>query len=256
MPASPSWNTSARAIALAHYAARGEMLPASAQRHSWGYVEPFEVARRIATDIDPSARLDYIPRKERTACEWIDERILHDPARGDLMWVGGAKQPRSGWDLLKTRLFVCRQCVSSDIHDVVLKSKERWQHRNGVHWTNEGRWYIDSDTVERWVEQEKEKWKQAVGESWVRCLRKEDWKKAYDMVLGGLLDRGTFMEWLDQTAWNRGMEDIESSCGDMEEGEVEEEPVEPVVEETPAHELDMGWERLEAFLERGLGEDF
>ncbi|KAF8594549.1 hypothetical protein BDV93DRAFT_565288 [Ceratobasidium sp. AG-I] len=35
MPASAAWNNSAQAIALAHYAARGEMPPASHQRHAW-----------------------------------------------------------------------------------------------------------------------------------------------------------------------------------------------------------------------------
>lgn len=249
MPASKSWNVSARAVALAHYAARGKMLPASAQRHSWGYIEPFEVARHIARGIDPSANLDYIPVKDQGLCQWIDDKILHNPSRGDLMWVGDARRPTTAYALRSTKLFVCRQCVSSDIQDVVLKSKERWQHRYGMQWTSDGCWYIDNDEVQRWMGEAREEWRREVGESWYRCLDKKDWAEAYDKMLGGLLDRGSFMDWMDQQAWDRGMED-DGSWGtppsdaehggeaDMEESG-EEEAV-PASSSGSVYELDLG----------------
>lgn len=102
-----------------------------------------------------------------------------------------------------------------------------------------------------------------VGESWARCIDKEGWGRAYDMVCGGLLDRGSFMEWMDQEAWDRGMEEswgTPSSGSDGGEADMEESGDEG--EEAPAsssgsvYDLDLGWERLEAFLERGLGEGF
>lgn len=238
------------------------MLPASAQSHSFGYIEPFEIARRIAKRIDPTANLDYIPYKERGMCEWIDDKILHDPTRGDLMWVGSAERPESIHGIRKTKLFICRQCVSSDIHDVVLKSKERWQHRNGVQWSSDGRWYIDHELVEKWVADARKECMQQVGESWDRCIDTEDWKKAYEKVCGGLLDRKSFMEWLDQRAWDRGMEgswgtpSSGSDGGEADMEELEEEGEVPASSSDSVYNLDMGWERLEAALERGLGGDF
>lgn len=247
MPASAAWNTSARAIALAHYAARGEMPPASAQHHSFGYVEPFQIAQRIAASLDPSARIDYIPVKDRSMCYWVGD-TFHDPCRGDFLWVGDAPKPATAYDIKRTRLFTCRQCISSNVRDVVLKSKERWVGRKGVQWDSKGKWWIDSVEVTRWMVEAREEWRRDVGELWYRCIDKKKWCEAYDMLLGGILERKDFLDWCDQQAWwcdqeaDWGITPLSSEV-DMEVSEEEGE--------VPHYDLDMGWERLEAFLERG-----
>lgn len=58
-----------------------------------------------------------------------------------------------------------------------------------------------------WEKEPWEEWRKAVGESWYQCVNKEDWAEVYDKALGGLLDRTAFMEWLDQRAWDRGLEE-------------------------------------------------
>lgn len=93
--------------------------------------------------------------------------------------------------------------------------------------------------------------------------------EAFDLVFAGTTKRGELKAWLDQRAWDRGMEDIGAAVGELvlEEGEVKEETVDPGlgVLASPAssggetsmqsveegEDLCMGWERLEGFLERG-----
>ena len=112
----------------------------------------------------------------------------------------------------------------------------------------------------------REEWRREVGESWHRCVKKEDWERAYEMVLGGLMGRTEFMEWMDQQAWDRGNEEVQGESegcwnGPYEGSEGGEAPMEESEEEGEVPKdgssaYDFGWERLEAFLERGLGRDF
>lgn len=239
------------AAALARYIADGVMLSASEQRHSWGgYVEPFKIAKGIAKRLDPTATIDYIRFNQRWALKWVGEDTLHDPRRGDLLWVGDAAHPKTPWELKDARLYTCRQCVSTDVHDVVVKSEERWRHRGGVQWTSDGRWYIDHDTVNVWMEDAKREWRKEAGESWWRCMRKADWDQVYTVVREGGFSKADFMEWLDQRAWDRGMDwSVEDGASPATEEGV---PSSSDQEREPSvYDLDMGWERLEGFLERG-----
>ena len=105
------------------------------------------------------------------------------------------------------------------------------------------------------------------GTSWEACLHKEDWMDAMDLVFSGA-QRREFLEWLDQRAWDRGMEDLGSNVAELvlEEEEIDprvgvyaspassggaEADMESLEEEEPYENLDLGYERLESFLERG-----
>ena len=90
---------------------------------------------------------------------------------------------------------------------------------------------------------------------------------AMDLVFTGA-QRREFLEWLDQRAWDRGMEELSEdlAASVLEEDGVDlrvgvyaspassggaEEDMESVEGEEPWEAVDVGDERLEAFLERG-----
>ena len=83
-------------------------------------------ARTEARRLETGVALDYIPQGQRWRCQWISNSItdiLHDPARGDLLWVGIAAPPLSARALFDTKLYVTTMHHSGSIRlSVYLRS--------------------------------------------------------------------------------------------------------------------------------------
>ena len=85
---------------------------ASNARISRACRDRFRATAAEAQRIEPGVAIDYIPQGQRWRCSWVSNSItdvLHDPARGDLLWVGIAAPPLTGRALFDTKLYVCRQ---------------------------------------------------------------------------------------------------------------------------------------------------
>ena len=69
---------------------------ASNARISRARGDRFRAAAAEARRIEPGVAIDYIPQGQRWRCNRASSSItdvLHDPARGDLLWVGIAAPP-------------------------------------------------------------------------------------------------------------------------------------------------------------------
>jgi hypothetical protein len=188
----------------------------------------FEASRLLAKEYDPEAHLDYIPMGSRWELVWIDDKTLHDPRRGDLMWVGEWARPATAAAMQRVKLFVCRQCVAGDVYTVVTESKKRWAHRQGVQWTAEGRWYIDHEVVEDWMKQAREEWKTMVPAMYDGALKDVDMNEVWRLVTEKAMSKEQFLDWLDQRASENAAEQLSADMAELamepeaEEGEIYE----------------------------------
>ena len=122
-------------------------------------------------------------------------------------------------------------------------------------WTSEGRWYIDSDVVDNWLEAARAEWHTLAPTSYGRCLRSVDKEEAWELVTSKSMSKEEFMEWLDQRAWDNGQEDVAVETENWSEPDVWwpcgalSEDLCVRVDTVVMREVEEGWPRLEAFLE-------
>lgn len=211
-----------------------------------------------ARRLEPGVFIDYIPMGARWRCMWVSNsvtNILHDPARGDLLWVGINAPPLDRCALRDSPLYVCRQCITNSVYEVVIYSQLRWQHRNGIIWTSEGWWYIDSEVANEWIDAARTEWHTLAPVAYGRCLRKVDRGEAWRLVTSKSMTKEEFLEWLDQRAWDNGQEDVGKDVETWSEESVWwpvgalKEDLCVRVDTLTTVEVDKGWAQIEAFLE-------
>ena len=108
--------------------------------------------------------------------------MLHNPARGNLLWVGIASPPLTGWALFETKLYVCCQCVAVSVYEVVIYLQLRWQLQNRIMWTSKGCWYIKSDVVDNWLDAMRAEWHTLTPTSYSCCLREVVRMEVFQLV--------------------------------------------------------------------------
>src|SRR4051812_20448299 len=79
--------------------------PAQALWKDRAYCSSITDARRYAQQLMPGVFLDYIPRKDRDARNWIDDREYLDPQRGSLTWCHSGP-PKTKAAIMRTKMYV------------------------------------------------------------------------------------------------------------------------------------------------------
>lgn len=196
-------------------------------RACWEDSQSFRVSERLAHELDPTATLDYIPMKYRTECKWsADGKTIEDPKRGALTWVGeDFEKPLMELALKRTKLFVCRQCVATTVYTVVTRSKEMWRKgTESIRWADDGRWWIDHEVVQTWIEDAFKEWKTKVPTSYHGTIAYLTTEEVYDLAIVKGLNKKQFLEWVDQKAWDEANNRLEDDMRriELEEGELAE----------------------------------
>lgn len=165
--------------------------------------------------------------KYRTECKWsADGKTIEDPKRGALTWVGeDFEKPLTELALKRTKLFVCRQCVATTVYTVVTRSKEMWRKgTESIRWADDGRWWIDHEVVQTWIEDAVKEWKAKVPTSYHGTIAYLTSEEVYDLAIVKGLDKKQFLEWVDQKAWDDANNRLEDDMRriELEEGELAE----------------------------------
>lgn len=180
----------------------------------------FEESYALAQQYDPGAVLAYIPIAERSECNWSkSSRVwspkygwtgeawyLEHPKMGRLEWVSCEHPPRFWSDIKRTKLFVCRGYVASDVRTVVVESRIRIAEAAGVKWEDGKGFKVEWDEVNNWMRKAREEWKGQVPSYYNGVLSQLDLDELWELVITRSLTKDQFCEWLNQRAWDRANE--------------------------------------------------
>lgn len=122
----------------------------------------FNTSFNLAQEIDPAAVLNYIRMGDRRDMSlWRDMKhghwVLWHPRLGEMKWVGEDKDvPRGEERMKRTKLFVCRGCISGDVRSVVVESRKKEAKALGIKWNVQEGNVIGWPCVDAWMKEARE----------------------------------------------------------------------------------------------------
>lgn len=112
-----------------------------------------------------------------------------------------------------------------------MRSKDEWRRgADAVRWADDGRWWIDHEVVQTWVEDAVMAWKKQVPTNYHGTIAYLTSAEVFELVVVKGLNKDQFLEWVDQKAWddaNHRLEEDMARLG-LEEGEVAEKVKEAI----------------------------
>lgn len=145
--------------------------------------------------------------------------VLYHPRLGEMEWVGEERDvPRGEERMKKTKLFVCRGCISGDVRSVVVESRKKEARSLGIKWNVQDGNVIGWPCVDAWMKEAREEWRKQVPESYAGTISDLDMDEAWELITQWKMTKEQFVEWLDQRAWDKANELTDEILDEAEAG--------------------------------------
>jgi hypothetical protein len=204
------------------------------------YQDSLEEARRYAQRLIPRVKLDYIPKRERSIMNWIDDNEYLDPKLGSLSWCSG-KAPKTKNAMAATRMYVIEDLVGPNVDAVARAVKGRSSGRVLLP-DNAWSWQAEKEVRERVAAVLKKERERVPGGFW-GPMEHVTADQVYSLIVNKEFSKADFEHWVDIQPWmgnNKCM--VEKLASDIQSMSVEASPTQ--VEEALVEEeikADNGW---------------
>jgi hypothetical protein len=196
------------------------------------YQDSLEEARRYAQRLIPGVKLDYIPKRERSIKNWIDDNEYLDPKLGSLSWCGG-KAPKTNSAMAATRMYVIEDLVGPNV-DAVARAVKGRSSRRVLLPENAWSWQAEKEVRERVAAVLKKERERVAGGFW-GPMEHVTADQVYSLIINKEFSKKDFEHWVDIQPWmgnNKSM--VEKLASDIQSMSVEASPTqveEALVEE-------------------------
>jgi hypothetical protein len=197
------------------------------------YHYSLDEARKYARRLLPEVKLDYIPKRERSVKNWIDDYKYLDPKLGSLFWCNN-KAPRTRNALATTRMYVMEDLVGASVDAVARAVKERSGRKSSLQ-NSAWSWRAEKEVRERVAAVLKTEHERVPSGFW-GPMEHVTADQVYDLIVNKDFSREKFAHWVGIQPWkgnNKSVVEnlannmqsmlVEASHTGVEEALVEEE---------------------------------
>jgi hypothetical protein len=162
------------------------------------YHDSLDKARKYARQLLPEVKLDYIPKRERSVKNWIDDYEYLDPKLGSLFWCDN-KAPRTRSALATTRMYVMEDLVGASVDAVARAVKERSGRKSSLQ-NSAWSWRAEKEVRERVAAILKTERERVPGGFW-GPMEHVTADQVYDLIINKDFSRENFVHWVDIQPW-------------------------------------------------------
>jgi hypothetical protein len=204
------------------------------------YHDSLDEARKYARRLLPEVKLDYIPKRERSVKNWIDDYEYLDPKLGSLFWCDD-KAPKTRNALATTRMYVMEDLVGASVDAVARAVRERSGRKSALQ-NSAWSWRAEKEVRERVAAVLKTERERVPGGFW-GPMEHVTADQVYDLIVNKDFSRENFAHWVDIQPWTGNNKSVvENLSRNMESMSVVASPTQ--VEEALVEEevkADNGW---------------
>jgi hypothetical protein len=201
------------------------MTPSEANQrsfHSRPYQDSLEEARRYAQRLIPGVKLNYIPKRERSIMNWIDDNEYLDPKLGSLSWCGG-KAPKTKNAMAATRMYVIEDLVGANV-DVVARAVKGRSSGRVLLPDNAWNWRAEKEVRERVAAVLKKERERVPGGFW-GPMEHVTADQVYGLIVNKEFSKENFAHWVDIQPWmGNNKPTVENLASDLQSMSVEASP--------------------------------